>query len=93
MGAKRTVETEAFGAMVRRMLAAYGRRVADGDMSDLAQLAELRESLDGLISTAIAHHVHDGRSWAEVGDAVGMARQHAHRKWAHEVGALIERGW
>ena len=43
MSSNRYVETAEFGGMVRRMVRAYGRRVAEGagDIAELGPLAQL----------------------------------------------------
>lgn len=86
MARKRTVENTDYAAMVRRMLTAYGRRVADGDSDDLAELLALRHVVDALIAPAIGQQMLMGRtSWADVGRAAGIPKGNAHRKWATEV--------
>ena len=79
---KRYVETEEFGAMVRRMVAAYRRRVGEGpgDIASLRRLAELSSGVDAAIRSA-AQDLHDaGHSWTEIGDALGITRQAARQR-------------
>lgn len=81
--AKRYVETEDFGAMVRRMVKAYRRRVGEGpgDIASLRQLAELADEVDQAIRAA-AQDLHDaGHSWTEIGDALGVSRQAARQRF------------
>lgn len=80
------VETPEFAGMVRRMIAAHGRRVADADPEDLADLVALRETLE----EAIAHAVEGqrsrwGRSWAEVARGLGTTRQAAQMRYGRTV--------
>lgn len=76
------VETMAYAAMMRRMLAAYGRRVADADVEDLAELIALRSLLDETIATAVrSSRDRHGRSWADVARAAGTTRQAAQQRW------------
>lgn len=80
--ARRPIETSDYAAMLRRMLGAYGRRVADADDVDLAELVELRRDLDTAISDAVVgQRATHGRSWADIGRAVGMTRQSAQQRW------------
>lgn len=79
---RRPIEPTDFAAMMRRMLRAHGRRVADADMEDLAELMALQRDLDD----AIAYAVREGRarwgwSWADIGRAAGIKRQSAHERW------------
>lgn len=80
------VETAEFGAMVRRMIRAYGRRVADADEIELAQLVETRDALEEAIEQAVVgqRELH-GRSWADVAPGLGVSRQEAHRRYSKAV--------
>lgn len=82
MGAKKTYETTEYARMLSRMLAAYGRRVADADVEDLTEMFELRDQLDSVIASAVAgqREAH-GRSWADIGRAAGTTRQAAQMRW------------
>jgi hypothetical protein len=74
-------ETADFLAAVRRMLRAAGRRVADGDPVDLAELVALRAELDGIIADGVAGLRAQGVTWASIGEATGTSRQAAIQKW------------
>lgn len=76
------VETPEFGAMVKRMLRAYGRRVADADPEDLADLVALRDELEQAILLGIDGQRRGGRaSWTDVGRALGISRQGAFQRY------------
>ncbi|UOE43752.1 AsnC family protein [Agromyces larvae] len=75
------VETTEFLSMVRRMLRAAARRVADADEPELATLIELREELDQAIATAVEGQRARGVSWAGIARATGTTRQAAHARW------------
>lgn len=82
--ASRVIEPTDYAAMMRRMIAAHGRRVADADLEDLAELIALRADLED----AIAYAVRESRSrwqwsWSEIGRAVGLSKQAAQQKWGH----------
>lgn len=80
--AKKTYETTDYAAMMRRMLKAHGRRVADGDVEDLAELLELQAILDATIQEAVqGQRENHGRSWADVARAAGTSRQAAQKRW------------
>ena len=76
-----SVETTAFIAMLRRMLRAAGRRVAEADEVELAELADLRAELDSVIDTAVASWRARGESWATVGAALGVTKQAAQQRY------------
>jgi hypothetical protein len=80
--ARRHVETREFGAMVARMIRAYGRRVADADPEDLADLVAMRSQLDDAISVAVGNlRAHHGFTWASIGDALGCSKQAAQQRY------------
>lgn len=69
--------------MMKRMIAAHGRRVADGDVEDLAELLDLQAALDAAIAHAVQGQREDhGRSWADIARAAGTSRQAAQKRWA-----------
>lgn len=70
-------------AFLRRMIAAQGRRVADADPVDLADLHSLHAVLDEAEEIAVAGMRRRGVSWTDIGDAVGMRKQSAHQRWGH----------
>lgn len=80
---RKIVETSDYAQMMERMVKGYGRRVADGDPADLAELIGLGRLLD----TVIAEAVHGQMaamdiSWSDIAAAAGMTKQGAHKRWA-----------
>lgn len=81
--AKRTYETADYAAMMERMMNAHGRRVADGDVEDLADLLELQRHLDAVVAQAVqGQRENHGRSWADIARAAGTSRQAAQKRWS-----------
>jgi hypothetical protein len=82
-GAGGTVETTEYLRFVRRILRALSRRVGAADVETLAEMVKLRDELDGRIVEAIAGLRHDATpaSWAEIGRALEISRQAAHKRW------------
>lgn len=80
-------ESAEFLAMMRRMIAAAGRRVANADPDDLALLVDLHEALDDAIVTAVVGQRSAGITWQSIGEATGTTRQAAIMKWAPKAGA------
>lgn len=68
------VETSEWLKMLSRMIRAAGRRVADADEYELAQLVALRDQLEESIKMAIEGQRSSGRSWAHIGKALGLSR-------------------
>ena len=82
---RRSVETKEFGAMVTRMIRAYGRRVANADMEDLTDMAAMRALLDEAITNAVSHlRDHHEFSWSAIGEAVGTTRQAAQQRYGRK---------
>jgi hypothetical protein len=80
-----TVETMEYAAMMRRMVRAYGRRVADADVEDLAELIALRAQLDETIASAVSSsRERHGRSWADIARATGTTRQAAQQRFGRQ---------
>lgn len=80
------IETPEYGQMMRRMIRAYGRRVADADEVDLAALVELRSEVESAIAHAVdGQRTTHGRSWADVGRGLGVTRQEAQRRYGRRA--------
>lgn len=74
-------EADEFGAFTRRILRAYGRRVADRDIDSLTGLAQLRGEVDAVICSTVTQLVAQGYSWAQIGRVLGMTRQGAFQRY------------
>ena len=75
-------ETPEYRAMMVRMLRAYGRRVADADDVDLGDMVGLRDELEAAIADAVrGQRERHGRSWADIGRALGITRQAAQQRY------------
>ena len=78
----RLVENDQYAAFARRVLRAYARRVADGDVEALAVLLGLSAEIDDAIAQAVTGLRGFGYSWAEIGSRLGITRQAAQQRWA-----------
>lgn len=78
-----TVETTEYLAMLRRMIAAAGRRTREGDEIELRQLIDLTDHLTRAIHEAVTGQRALGRSWAYIATATatGTTRQAAQQRW------------
>ena len=81
--AGRVVENDEYAAFTRRILRAYARRVATGDVEALALMLGLSAEIDDAIGQAVTGLRGFGYSWAEIGSRLGITRQAAQQRWGH----------
>ena len=79
--AVRVRENDEYAAFARRVLRAYARRIADGDIETLTLMTDLAEEIDTAISQAVQGLRGFGYSWAEIGSRLGVTRQAAQQRW------------
>jgi hypothetical protein len=75
------VENDEYAAFARRVLRAYARRVADGDVEALTLMLGLSAEIDDAIAQAVGGLRGFGYSWAEIGSRLGITRQAAQQRW------------
>jgi hypothetical protein len=76
------VENDDYGRFLRRVLMAYRRRIAAGDLTALADMSGLIAFTEEQLGNAARALVDDrGYSWADVGAALGVSRQAARQRW------------
>lgn len=82
------VETTEYARFARRIIRAFGRRVADGEPLDLAELVALRRDMDDVIVEAVRgmRETH-GWSWAEIARDLGVTRQAAQMTYGRKIDA------
>ncbi len=71
------IETDEYLKMARRIIRAAARRVAEGDEPELADLVNLRETLEQAISDAVQGQRDNGKTWAQIGLGLGTTKQAA----------------
>jgi hypothetical protein len=79
--ARRLVENDDYAAFARRILRAYARRVADGDVEALIAMTDLAAEIDTAIGQAVTGLRASGYSWAQIGARLGITRQAAQQRW------------
>jgi hypothetical protein len=79
--AGRVVENEEYAAFARRVLRAYARRIATGDVEALTLMLGLSAEIDDAITEAVKGLRGFGYSWAEIGSRLGITRQAAQQRW------------
>ena len=75
------VENDSYAAFARRVLRAYARRVATGDIEALTRMADLADDIDNAIREAVTGLRAYGYSWADIGRQLGVTRQAAQQRW------------
>ncbi len=78
----RVVENDEYAAFLRRVIAAYSRRVAAGDIEAVPEMVRLSNDVDAAIRDAITElRARHGYSWADIGLRLGVTRQAAQQRW------------
>jgi hypothetical protein len=79
---KKVVENDEYAAFLRRVIDAYSRRVAAGDIEAITGMADLAGHLNQATRQAITGLRHDyGYSWADIAARLGITRQGAQQRW------------
>jgi hypothetical protein len=79
------VENDEYAAFVRRIIRAYAKRVATGDVEALADMVALSSVLDDAITDAVAGLRGHGYSWADIAARLGITRQAAQQRWGADT--------
>lgn len=85
------IETPEYAAMMRRMVRAYGRRVADADPEDLYELTKLRDDLEAAIGHAARTQARR-TSWAMVAQGLRVTREAAWQRYGRVSSSSTRRG-
>lgn len=83
---RRQVETASWLPFARRVIRAAGKRVADADEFELAELVALRDELEAAIAVAVTGQ-QARTSWQRIGDALGITRQAAQQRYGKRASA------
>jgi len=83
---RNVVENDEFGAFVRRVIRAYGRRIAGGDVEALRHLLALNAEIEQATDNAVEGLRDSGYSWGEIAGRLGVTRQAAHQRWGARAG-------
>lgn len=75
------VDTIEYLQAARRFIRAAGKRCADADDFELAELLTLQDELDAAVAVAVAGLRERGQSWAYIAGATGTSRQAAYQRW------------
>ena len=77
----RYTQTSDYFHMLRRMVQAAGRRVADADVEDLRELVAIQETVEDAIRAGIAGLREDGYSWKSIGEGLGVTGQAVYMRY------------
>ena len=82
---RKLVQNDDYAAFTRRIIRAYGRRIAKGDIDALADLAFLSAHLDHTIRESVTGLRARGYSWADIGLQLGVTKQAAQQRWGGDT--------
>ena len=77
----RVVENDEYAAFLGRVIRAYSRRVASGDIEAIPTMVAIAGDLDEAIRQAICGLREFGYSWADIAMRLGITRQGAQQRW------------
>ena len=78
----RADENDEYAAFLRRVIAAYSRRVAAGDIEAITTVAALADHLEDATRQAFTGLRAFGYSWADIALRLGITRLGAQQRWA-----------
>jgi hypothetical protein len=78
---RQVVENDEYAAFLRRVIRAYSRRVAAGDIEAVADLTAVADEIGTAIQDAITGLRGLGYSWADIALRLNITRQAAQQRW------------
>jgi hypothetical protein len=82
---KPPVENDEYAAFARRILRAYARRIASGDIDALAGMVAFTADIEAIMHQVVTDlRERHGYSWAEIGLRLGVTRQAAQQRWGSQ---------
>ena len=78
---RRVVENDEYAAFLHRVIRAYSRRIAAGDIEAITLMATTAREIDTAMRHAITGLRATGYSWADVALRLGVTRQAAQQRW------------
>jgi hypothetical protein len=74
-------ENSEYAAFARRILRAYSRRIATGDIESLTHLITLADDINDTTQQAVNGLRTAGYSWTDIATRLGITRQAAQQRW------------
>ncbi len=84
-------ENSEYAAFARRILRAYSRRIATGDIESLTHLISLADDINDAIQQAVNGLRTVGYSRAEIGTRLGVTRQAAQQRWGVSTSSMTDK--
>jgi hypothetical protein len=81
----RAVENDQYAAFLRRVIRAYSRRVAAGDIEAITTMAALATDLEDATRQAITGLREFGYSWADIAMRLRITRQGTQQRWGGDT--------
>jgi hypothetical protein len=78
---RRVVENDEYATFLRRVIRAYSRRVAAGDIEAVADMTAIADEIGAAIQDAITGLRATGYSWADIAHRLNITRQAAQQRW------------
>jgi hypothetical protein len=78
---RRVVENDEYATFLRRVIRAYSRRVAEGDIEAVADMTAIADEIGTAIQEAITGLRRNGYSWADIALHLNITRQAAQQRW------------
>ena len=88
----RVVENDEYAAFLRRVIRAYSRRVASGDIEAITAMSRLAIDLEDATRQAITGLRESGYSWADIAMRLGITRQGAQQRWGETPEPVTDAG-
>ena len=88
---RRVVENDEYALFLGRVIRAYSRRIASGDIEAITHMTRLAADLDQAITYAVTGLRDCGYSWADIGLRLGITRQAAQQRWGTTPGTSTGR--
>jgi hypothetical protein len=79
------VENDEYAAFVSRVIRAYSRRIARGDIDAITDMAAIAAEFDTAIRHAVTGLRARGYSWADIAARLGITRQGAQQRWGGDA--------
>jgi len=86
----RVVENDEYAAFLRRVIDAYSRRVASGDIEAITTMAHLSTCLEDATRQAIIGLRASGYSWVDIALRLGITRQGAQQRWGDSPASVTD---
>jgi hypothetical protein len=83
---RRVVENDEYAAFLGRVMRAYSRRVAAGDIEAIADMATAADEMHAALQDAITGLRSTGYSWADIALRLNVTRQAAQQRWGSVTG-------